>query len=95
MAQVNGIGQAVGSLTRALFPIFAGAIWAATFDARATIWPLHPHGVYLLLLVLNLLAVANAWRLPQSFNRPRAETADRSATVAEKKGSWGSRGKAR
>ena len=35
--------------------------------------PWQPHGVYAMLLALNLAAVHNARRLPLDFNTPRAE----------------------
>ena len=48
--------QAVGSLTRAVFPTIAGGIWASTASLGEGWWPLHPHAVYAFLLLMNLLA---------------------------------------
>ena len=70
VAKANAIGQALASLSRAVFPTLAGGIWAVTMRLGA---PWQPHGVYLMLLALNLAAVHNARRLPLDFNTPRAE----------------------
>ena len=68
--KANAIGQALASLSRAVFPTLAGGIWAVTMRLGA---PWQPHGVYVMLLALNLAAVHNARRLPLDFNTPRAE----------------------
>eukprot|EP01047_Picozoa_sp_COSAG01_P066376 COSAG01_NODE_9148_length_2537_cov_1.123462_4_plen_109_part_00 len=43
--RVNGVCQALASLSRAIMPIGAGALWSSLLDKP---WPIQPHGLYAL-----------------------------------------------
>jgi hypothetical protein len=43
--RVNGVCQALASLSRAIMPIGAGALWSSLLDQP---WPIQPHGLYAL-----------------------------------------------
>ena len=56
--RVNGVCQALSSLSRAVMPMAAGALWSALAEQP---WPLQPHGLYLALTVVAAMMVANGY----------------------------------
>jgi hypothetical protein len=56
--RVNGVCQALSSLSRAAMPMAAGAVWSALLRQP---WPIQPHGLYLGLSAIAVLMVANGY----------------------------------
>ena len=74
--RVNGVCQALSSLSRAILPMAAGAIWSALLREP---WPLQPHGLYIAMSLLGVWMVINGRMIDP---RCGAAFADRSSAPA-------------
>ena len=58
--RVNGVCQALASLSRAVMPMMAGALWSSMLHEA---WPMQPHALYAALSCLGVMMVWNGYRI--------------------------------